>query len=53
MGKIRTEGVGEVQEFIDIVSLAPPSRDVVGLILVIVRLRNWFVQDDEWACDKF
>jgi len=31
MGKIRTEGVGEVQEFIDIVSDTPLCQDVVAM----------------------
>lgn len=48
MGKIRTEGVGEVQEFVDIVStfrvLYGPNR----FISIIVRLCRRFVENDEW-----
>jgi hypothetical protein len=42
MGKIRTEGVGEVQEFVDIVSAwvqrLPPARTRTGLLRLLGRL---------------
>jgi len=39
MGKIRTEGLGEVQEFIDIVSDTPFCQDVMMTVSsVIMRL---------------
>jgi len=36
MGKIRTEGVGEVQEFIDIVSDIPVCQDVVVMSCSVI-----------------
>ncbi|KAG6835492.1 hypothetical protein H0H93_000877 [Arthromyces matolae] len=48
MGKIRTEGVGEVQEFIDIVRDFMRSERKTVLMDETVRLWRWFVQDDEW-----
>lgn len=45
MGKIKTEGSGEVQEFIDIVSV------LVKLVpfTSVVRLWSRSFQDDEWS----
>ena len=52
MGKIRTEGVGEVQEFVDIVSTFQSSlrSEMVKChwSSIIVRLCRRFVEDDEW-----
>ena len=52
MGKIRTEGVGEVQEFVDIVSTFSSSSrsDQVKCHWpsILVRLCRRFVENDEW-----
>jgi hypothetical protein len=49
MGKIRTEGVGEVQEVVDIVSNVLLSRKAKSkLISSLVRLCSWLVENDEW-----
>ena len=58
MGKIRTEGVGEIQEFIDIVSRFPEFSAVVEqnrrhLSSTTVRLCRRFVENDEWPGGGF
>lgn len=47
MGKIRTEGEGEVQEIVDIVS--PFSHLGTHLTCYTVRLWCRFITDDEWT----
>lgn len=47
MGKIRTEGEGEVQEFVDIVSCTRPSNHGTCTHRKSGRLWCWLVQDDE------
>ena len=43
MGKIRTEGVGEVQEFVDIVSYDRACYRVMSDGKLVVRLRSWVI----------
>jgi hypothetical protein len=57
MGKIRTEGVGEVQEFVDIVSggwnrASPTAEDLRILRNFAVRLCGWAFEDDERKGDQ-
>ena len=65
MGKIRTEGVGEVQEFVDIVSemMSPPILSLsnertlaegtrASLSFLPVRLCCWTLEDDERKSDQ-
>ena len=52
MGKIRTEGEGEVQEFVDIVSPAHTSQKRT-LNKAKGRLRCWIVPHDERPCRGF
>lgn len=47
MGKIRTEGVGEVQEFVDIVSVYSVNTRVIDVY--IGGLRCGTIEDDEWT----
>ena len=52
MGKIKTEGIGEVQEFVDIVcplwSCSLQLMLCSDLVGYLVRLWCWSFPDDEW-----
>jgi acyl-CoA reductase-like NAD-dependent aldehyde dehydrogenase len=59
MGKIRTEGVGEVQEFVDIVSGGATAfkfwrtaEDLSHSFDFTVRLCGWAFEDDERKGDQ-